>query len=158
MEQQTTNNLNPLNFLNFLNLFPYLCHMSETLIKVDHVSKKFCRSLKRSLYYGALDIGSELMGRHRNGELRKNEFWALDDVSFELKRGECLGLIGHNGAVLGFSRAEIDRKFNAIVEFSKIGDFIDTPVQNYSSGASPSTSSSPSPVFNSPKGCITSPS
>src|SRR5690606_36813954 len=73
--------------------------MPETLIKVENVSKKFCRDLKRSLWYGVQDITNELLGR-RNGNvetLRKYEFWAVKDVSFELKRGECLGLIGHNG-------------------------------------------------------------
>jgi lipopolysaccharide transport system ATP-binding protein len=74
--------------------------MSDTLIKVEEVSKKFCRSLKRSLWYGMRDLGSEILGRRHggNGELRKDEFWAVDDVSFELKRSECLGLIGRNGA------------------------------------------------------------
>jgi len=74
--------------------------MSDTLIKVENVSKKFCRSLKKSLWYGMQDLGRELVGRRHggNGELRESEFWAVKDVSFELKRGECLGLIGHNGA------------------------------------------------------------
>ena len=74
--------------------------MSETLIKVENVSKKFCRSLKKSLWYGMKDLGSELIGRSHggNGDLRPDEFWAVNDVSFELKRGECLGLIGRNGA------------------------------------------------------------
>ena len=71
---------------------------NDTLIQVESVSKKFCRSLKRSLWYGVQDIGTELMGRRKKPELRKDEFWAVNDVSFELRRGECLGLIGHNGA------------------------------------------------------------
>jgi len=158
----------------------------DVLVKVEGVSKKFCRSLKRSLWYGVQDVASEMLGRegHHN-ELRKNEFWAVNDVSFELKRGECLGLIGPNGAgkstllkmlnglvkpdkgritmrgrvgalielgagfnpiltgreniyvngsVLGFTKKEIDQKFDAIVDFAEIEEFIDTPVQNYSSG------------------------
>ena len=157
----------------------------DVLVKVEGVSKKFCRDLKLSLWYGVKDISSELFGAKKNGQLRPKEFWAVDDVSFELKRGECLGLIGHNGAgkstllkmlnglikpdkgsitmkgrigalielgagfnpiltgreniynngaVLGFSKKEIDAKFDAIVEFAEIGEFLDTPVQNYSSG------------------------
>lgn len=155
------------------------------LIRVESVSKKFCRSLKRSLWYGLQDIGLELFGKNKMPGLRTDEFWAVNDVNFELRRGECLGLIGHNGAgkstllkmlnglikpdkgritmrgrvgalielgtgfnpvltgreniynngtVLGFSKRDIDRKFDAIVDFAEIGDFLDTPVQNYSSG------------------------
>ncbi|MBW6513056.1 MAG: ATP-binding cassette domain-containing protein, partial [Desulfuromonadaceae bacterium] len=74
--------------------------MSDTLITVQNVSKKFCRSLKKSLWYGMQDLGREITGRRHGGEgeLRSEEFWAVKDVSFELKRGECLGLIGPNGA------------------------------------------------------------
>lgn len=63
--------------------------MSDTLVKVENVSKKFCRSLKKSLWYGMQDLGNELLGRRHggNGELRPDEFWAVRDVSFELKRG-----------------------------------------------------------------------
>lgn len=158
---------------------------NEILVKVESVSKKFCRSLRRSLWYGVQDMGAELLGIPRNPVLRKDEFWAVADVSFELRRGECLGLIGHNGAgkstllkmlnglikpdkgritikgrvgalielgtgfnpvltgreniynngaVLGFTKKEIDQMFDEIVEFAEIGDFLDTPVQNYSSG------------------------
>ncbi|MBU4316529.1 MAG: ABC transporter ATP-binding protein [Proteobacteria bacterium] len=161
--------------------------MSDTLVKVENVSKKFCRSLKKSLWYGMKDLGSELIGRSHggNGELRTDEFWAVNDVSFELKRGECLGLIGRNGAgkttllrmlnglikpdkgcieirgrvgalialgagfnpiltgreniyvnasILGLKKKEIDAKFDEIVEFAELGEFIDAPVQSYSSG------------------------
>ena len=168
----------------------------DVLVRVDSVSKRFCRSLKRSLWYGLLDLGSELGGRRHGGgyglpqnsadvELRKDEFWAVKDVSFELRRGECLGLIGHNGAgkttllkmlnglikpdagainmrgrvgalialgagfnpiltgreniyvnasVLGLSKKEITDKIDEIIDFAEIGEFIDMPLQNYSSG------------------------
>lgn len=157
----------------------------EVLIKVDHVSKKFCRDLKTSLWYGIQDITSEILGIKYDHKVRPKEFWSVNDVSFELRRGECLGLIGSNGSgkstllkmlnglikpdkgrieikgrvgalielgagfnpiltgreniyangsILGFSVAEIDKKFDAIVEFAEIKDFIDTPIQNYSSG------------------------
>ncbi|CEJ47889.1 ABC transporter ATP binding subunit [Umezakia ovalisporum] len=72
---------------------------SALLIKIDKVSKKFCRDLKQSLFYGVQDIGTELVGGNRNSaSLRKKEFWALKDVSFKLHRGEALGLVGSNGA------------------------------------------------------------
>jgi lipopolysaccharide transport system ATP-binding protein len=72
---------------------------ADVLIQVEHVSKKFCRSLNRALRYGVRDIGNELLGRNgHHDQLRPAEFWALDDVSFAVRRGECLGLIGPNGA------------------------------------------------------------
>jgi lipopolysaccharide transport system ATP-binding protein len=70
----------------------------EVLVRVENVSKKFCRSLKKSLWYGVQDIASEVVGRKYDHELRPDEFWSVKDVSFELRRGECLGLIGPNGA------------------------------------------------------------
>ena len=155
-------------------------------IRVNHVSKKFCRYLKKSMLYGMHDISRNLLGMStKPGMLRKHEFWAVDDVSFELHRGETLGIIGPNGsgkstilkmlngifmpdkgkieingrmgalieigagfhplltgreniyvngAILGMSKEEIDEKFDDIVEFADIGDFLDTPVKHYSSG------------------------
>jgi lipopolysaccharide transport system ATP-binding protein len=155
-------------------------------IETTNVSVKFCRDLKRSLWYGLQDIALESVGKGRAKRvLRKDEFWAVRDVSFSLRRGDCLGLIGPNGAgkstllkvlnglfkldegtirlrgrvgalielgtgfntvltgrenvyingsVLGLTRQEIDRKFDRIVEFSEIGEFIDAPVRSYSSG------------------------
>ncbi|PMB23328.1 ABC transporter ATP-binding protein, partial [Fischerella thermalis CCMEE 5319] len=72
---------------------------SEVVISVENVSKKFCRNLKQSLLYGVQDITTELLGVNRNSDvLRPKEFWALKDISFQLRRGEALALIGSNGA------------------------------------------------------------
>ncbi|WP_427161286.1 ABC transporter ATP-binding protein [Aliinostoc sp. HNIBRCY26] len=74
-------------------------HDADVLISVDQVSKKFCRNLKRSLFYGVQDIATELLGGNRKSDtLRPQEFWAIKDVSFQLKRGEAVGLVGSNGA------------------------------------------------------------
>src|SRR5216683_4258510 len=71
---------------------------AEILVRVESVSKRFCRSFRKSLWYGAQDICRDLMGNNARHNLRADEFWAVKEISFELRRGECLGLIGHNGA------------------------------------------------------------
>lgn len=71
----------------------------EVVVSVEQISKKFCRDLKQSLFYGVQDIGTDIVGgRRKSDTLRKGEFWALKDVSFKLRRGDALGLIGSNGA------------------------------------------------------------
>lgn len=157
----------------------------EVLVKVEGLSKKFCKDLRTGLWYGVQDLFTNLMGNKNERSLRDKEFWALQDINFELKRGECLGLIGHNGAgkstllkilnglikpdagkvtikgrigalielgagfnpiltgreniynngaILGFTRKEIGEKLDKIIDFAEIWDFIDMPVQHYSSG------------------------
>ncbi|MEJ1296696.1 MAG: polysaccharide ABC transporter ATP-binding protein [Candidatus Sedimenticola sp. (ex Thyasira tokunagai)] len=71
----------------------------EVLVEVSDVGKKFCRSIRHSMFYGVTDIAREVLGAGINTDsLRKHEFWGLDDISFELRRGELLGVIGPNGA------------------------------------------------------------
>ena len=128
-------------------------------------------------------LKEQLLGRF--GKSYGRDFWALRDVSFDVRQGEALGVIGRNGsgkstlvqiiagtltpstgeiqvqgrvtallelgsgfnrqytgrenvylngAILGFSRREMDALFDEIVAFSEIGDFIDQPVKTYSSG------------------------
>jgi lipopolysaccharide transport system ATP-binding protein len=159
---------------------------NDTVIKVEHVSKKYCKFLKKSMHYGMIDIGRNMFGLASHSErLRKGEFWALDDVSFDVKKGETLGIIGANGsgkttllkllngifwpdrgritikgrvgvlievgagfhplltgreniylnaAILGMKKKDVQKKFDSIVEFADIGDFINAPVKHYSSG------------------------
>lgn len=77
---------------------------NEVLVKVENVSKKFCRDFKKSLWYGLKDTASDVLNFNNKEQekelpqLRGSEFWANQSVSFEVKRGECLGLIGRNGA------------------------------------------------------------
>ncbi len=68
-------------------------------IKVENVSKKYCKSLKRSMWYGLKDITRNIFGLRSNSlKLRKGEFWALDKVSFGIQQGEMFGIVGPNGA------------------------------------------------------------
>ena len=72
---------------------------TDTIISVEGVSKKFCRSLKQTMLYGVRDVACDVLGLSQSSNgLRQDEFWALDNISFEVKRGDCLGLIGPNGA------------------------------------------------------------
>lgn len=142
----------------------------------------FDRVSKRYRIRQPLDAGRTGGSPHAG---RTHDFWALREVSFEVGRGETLGLIGHNGAgkstilkllsqittptegeirlagrvaalievgsgfhpeltgrenvflsgsILGMKRREIQAKFDRIVQFSGVADFIDTPVKWYSSG------------------------
>ena len=71
----------------------------DVAIEVQGISKKYCRSLKRSMLYGMMDIGRNICRLSScSGTLRPKEFWAVDNISFEIKRGESFGLIGPNGS------------------------------------------------------------
>lgn len=71
----------------------------EWSVRVEGLAKKFSQSLNSSMRYGLLDSLNQLGGRHVAGaDLRDGEFWAVKDVSFELRRGDSLGIMGVNGS------------------------------------------------------------
>ena len=69
------------------------------VLSLSGVSKKFCRDLKRSMMYGLGDILRVMAGlTPPTDRIRKHEFWAIDDVTFDVRRGGILGLMGRNGS------------------------------------------------------------
>ncbi|NJM18028.1 MAG: ATP-binding cassette domain-containing protein [Richelia sp. RM2_1_2] len=81
------------------NLISSPINDDDVILSIENVSKKFCRNLKQAYVYGLKDIAAEVLGNNRaSHKLRKGEFWALNNVSIDLKRGESLGLIGVNGS------------------------------------------------------------
>ena len=164
--------------------------MSDPIIRVEHLSKSYTlRHQKADRYVALRDVLTErsrsLLRPKAAPAITDEEFFALRDVSFDVRAGDRVGIIGRNGAgkstllkvlsritqptqgrvtlngrvasllevgtgfhpeltgrenillngaILGMSRAEINRKFDEIVEFAEVERFLDTPVKRYSSG------------------------
>src|SRR5262245_20522974 len=166
--------------------------MSDVAIRVEGLGKKYrIRHQRRERYVALRDVIADkarglLRGRTANGgPPAVEDFWALKDVSFEVRRGEVIGIIGRNGAgkstllkvisritepnegritlvgrvasmlevgtgfhpeltgreniflngaILGMRHAEIRRRFDEIVAFADVENFLDTPVKRFSSG------------------------
>ena len=153
--------------------------MSKAMIEVSDVSMRFRMNTERILSL------KEFVTTALRGKLHYKEFTALDHVSFSVRKGETLGLIGRNGAgkstmlkvisgilkptegrvtcrgnivpmlelgsgfdmeltgreniflngaILGYDEEFLKEKYDEIVEFSELGQFIHVPIRNYSSG------------------------
>lgn len=153
--------------------------MAEIVIDVSHVSMHF------NLMVEKVDSLKEYVVKLLKGKLLYNDFTALNDVSFQVKKGEIVGLVGFNGAgkstmlkilagvltptegsvrvigsvaplievgagfdpeltareniylngaILGHSKEFMDSKFDEIIDFAELKDFVDVPVKNFSSG------------------------
>lgn len=151
------------------------------MIKLENISMKFNLGIEKN--FSIKEAFISIFDKKRRK--KKSDFWALSDVSFEVNKGEVIGLIGSNGAgkstllkvvsgvmkptkgkvtvngqvspmielgagfdieltareniylngaILGYSKQFIDDKFEEIVEFSELRDFLDAPVKNFSSG------------------------
>lgn len=152
------------------------------MINVENVSMKFNLGMEATSFK---ETFISIFNKKRRVSKQKNEFWALKNVSFDVKKGEVVGIVGANGAgkstllkvisgvmkpttgkvttngvispmielgagfdpeltareniylngsILGYSKKFLDDKFNDIVEFSELKDFLDVPVKNFSSG------------------------
>lgn len=161
--------------------------MGDASIVFDGVWKKFRLGERHDSLRDLLPALARRLtsGRAPEGELAKREFWALQDLSFEVAAGQALGILGPNGAgkstvlklltrilrptrgrsevhgrvgalieigagfhpdltgrenvylqgaIMGMKRAEVSRKFDEIVAFAGVAEFIDTQVKRYSSG------------------------
>ena len=157
------------------------------MVKVENVSMKFNLGIEKnfSIKQFMVDTLSPSHRKEKKSRRELNEFWALQDVSFEVKRGEVVGLIGNNGAgkstllkivagvmkptkgsvkvrgnicpmielgggfdsdltareniylngsVMGYNKLFLESKYDEIVEFSELQDFMEVPVKNFSSG------------------------
>ncbi|HEU5131025.1 MAG TPA: ABC transporter ATP-binding protein, partial [Pyrinomonadaceae bacterium] len=162
--------------------------MPDLAIRCENLSKQYrigspdsYKTLRDAISNTALAA----FRRSKNSQNGRGHIWALQDVSFEIKPGEVVGIIGLNGAgkstllkilsritgptrgradiygrvgsllevgtgfhpeltgreniylngaILGMRKAEIDRKFDEIVGFAEVEQFLDTPVKRYSSG------------------------
>ena len=152
---------------------------NNSIIRVENVSMRFRMANDR------VTSIKEMVTKMLKRQVEYKDFWALKNVSFDVKRGEVIGLIGRNGAgkstilkiisgilkptegsvyrgggivpmlelgsgfdydltgkeniylngaVLGYSKEFLESRYNDILEFSELGEFINTPIRNYSSG------------------------
>ena len=70
----------------------------DVVLSTRGVAKRHAHELRRALWYGLCDIGRELSFRSGKVELRPSEFWAVQSLDLELRRGEAIGIVGSNGA------------------------------------------------------------